>query len=106
MEIIISPNAVERSSLIPWDEFLRQTGVHPIQLGELIELGWVAAVQTSRGEYLFELRDVYRIRKFERLCRDFDLPPQGGCILVDLLARIEYLESRTRELERLLGRRV
>lgn len=95
--------AMTRSQYISWTELLAQTGMHPSRVGELMELGWLAAVRTSQGDYLFRLRDVYRLRKYERLCHDFELSCVGGSIVVDLLERIEYLEDRVRELERLLG---
>lgn len=93
-----------RSRLITFVEFVDMTGVHPSRLGELIELGWIEPSRTSEDQYLFRLADVYRTSKLERLCRDFDLSCVGGSIIVDLLARIECLEQKVRDLERLFGR--
>jgi len=92
-----------RSEFISWAEFLELASVHPSRLGELIDLGWIEPRRTSGDEYLFRVRDVYRIRKLERICRDFELSSIGGTIIVDLLSRIEFLESKVRDLERLLG---
>jgi len=50
---------------------------------------------------LFRSRDVYRLRKLERLARDFELPLHGVGIIVELLERIDCLETKVRELERL-----
>ena len=47
---------------------------------------------------MFRQEDVYRIRKLERLCSDFELHPLGGSIVMDLLDRIAELEVRIREL--------
>jgi chaperone modulatory protein CbpM len=91
-----------RSELISWSQFLEQTGVHPSRLGELIELGWIEPVRTRGELYLFRVRDVYRLRKMERICRDFDLSSVGGSIIVDLLERIDALEQKVRQMERLL----
>lgn len=94
------------SELVGWAEIMELTGVHPSSLGELIELGWIAPIRTSGGEhggYLFRQRDVYRVRKYTRLCADFDLPSIGGTIIVDLLERIDELERKVRELERIAG---
>jgi len=91
-----------RSELISWAEFIELTGLHPSRVGELIELGWIEPRMTSEDRYLFRVRDVYRLRKLERICRDFELSSIGGTIIVDLLERIEGLEKAVRELEDLL----
>lgn len=91
------------SDFIGWAEIMELTGVHPSSLGELIELGWIEPMRTGGegGGYLFRRRDVYRVRKFSRLCADFNLPSIGGTIIVDLLERIDHLERKVRELERI-----
>ena len=91
-----------RSKMVSWTEFLELTAVHPTRIGELIELGWIEPRTTSEEHYLFKIRDVYRLRKLERLCQDLGVNVSGGCIIVDLLERIEYLEGKVRDLERLL----
>lgn len=92
-----------RSEYIAWTEFIEISGVHPTRLGELIELAWIEPKIISENEYLFRVKDVYRIRKLERLCHDFELSCVGGTLVVDLLTRIQYLENKIAELERLLG---
>ena len=42
--------------------------------------------------------DIYRVRKLERICCDFELPVLGGTIIVDLLERVDQLERRVRDL--------
>ncbi len=101
--IRIIESAPARSAYISWAAFTQQTGVHPTRLGELIELGWLTPRRTSGGGYLFRTVDVYRLRKMERLCQDFELNLAGGTIVVDLLERIEFLEQKVREMERLLS---
>jgi chaperone modulatory protein CbpM len=91
-----------RSRLVAWAQFQELTAVHPSRIGELIDLGWIEPIRTQGEGYLFTLRDVYRLRKLERLCRDLDINAAGGCVIVDLLERIEYLEQKVGELERLL----
>ena len=91
-----------RSKLISWAEFIELTDMHPSRLGELIELGWIEPRRTQDDKLLFRVLDVYRIRKLERICQDFEIPSLGGTIIVDLLDRIEYLEQKVREMERLL----
>jgi len=69
---------------------------------EIVEMGWIVPVRTAENELLFKPDDVYRIRKLERICRDFELTTIGGSIIVDLLERIETLEQQVAELKRLL----
>ena len=95
-----SAGMLVRSEMISWVEFVDMTGVHPTRLGDLIQLGWLEPTLTSGEKYLFRVRDVYRVRKLERLCNDFELSNLGGSIVVDLLSRIEALEQKVRELER------
>lgn len=90
-----------RSGLIARSELLELTAIHPSRLGELLELGWLEPIHVAEGEMLFRHVDVYRIRKLERICTDFELPSLGGTIIVDLLGRIEMLERRLREFERM-----
>ena len=83
MELLQNTKDVpSRSTLIVWGEFLELTGTTPDRLSAL----------------LFRQDDVYRIRKLERLCSDFELHTLGGSIVMDLLDRIATLELRIREL--------
>lgn len=95
-------NLPERSKLIGWVEFVELTEAHPTRIGELIEIGWIEPTTTAEENYLFQARDVYRMRKLMRLIRDLDVNDAGACIIVDLLERIEQLEKKVRDLERLL----
>lgn len=95
-----SAGQVVPSEMISWVEFMDLTSVHPTRLGDLIELGWLEPTKTSGEQFLFCVRDVYRVRKLERICNDFELSSLGGTIIVDLLCRIEALEQKVRELER------
>ena len=92
----------KRSELVAWMEFSQSTGIEPAQVAELLEMGWLEPVRTQSREYLFRRRDVYRVQKLLRLRRDLDVSMSGGCIIVDLLERIERMDQRIRELERLL----
>ena len=87
MELLQNTKDVpSRSTLIVWGEFLELTGTTPDRLSELMDIGWLRQ------------DDVYRIRKLERLCSDFELHTLGGSIVMDLLDRIATLELRIREL--------
>ena len=87
-----------RSSMVVWAEFVELTGTTPDRLHELVEMGWIVPTRTADEALLFRSRDVYRLRKLERLCADFDLHTLGGSIVVDLLDRIDALENKIQEL--------
>lgn len=80
------------------EEFLRLTGLEPERLADLLQLDWLDHTDTENAT-LFSGRDVYRVRKLERICCDFGLPVVGGTIIVDLLERIEELEQQVRSLQ-------
>lgn len=87
------------STVMVWQEFVEATGIAPERLQELLGLGWIE-VRTSAGQdFLFRDIDIYRVRKLERICCDFELPVVGGTIIVDLLERIDTLERMVRRLE-------
>lgn len=92
----------EKSPKMVWMQMVEQTGIHPMRLGELIEMGWIDPVVTQAREYLFSEADVRRVRKLMRLCRDFELSTLAGSIIVDLIHRIEELEQENRQLRSLL----
>lgn len=99
MELLQNSGDVpSRSTLIVWAEFLELTGSTPDHLSELMDIGWLKPTRTAEEALLFRQEDVYRIRKLERLCSDFELHPLGGSIVMDLLDRIAALEVRLREL--------
>ena len=99
MELLQNTKDVpSRSTLIVWGEFLELTGTTPDLLSELMDIGWLKPTRTAEAALLFRQDDVYRIRKLERLCSDFELHTLGGSIVMDLLDRIATLELRIREL--------
>lgn len=95
-------NLPEPSDLVAWGQMVEYTDIDPNRCAELIELGWVAPVKTNQAEYLFRLRDVYRVQKLMRICRDLEVSFSGGTIIVDLLEKIEILEGELEEAKRLL----
>ncbi len=101
-EVITVTSVPARSERISFAQLQELTGLHPTVVGELIELGWITPERTTSESYLFRSRDVYRLRKLERIQRDFELPLLGASIVVDLLERIDYLETKVKELNRLL----
>ena len=79
-------------------EFLELTGLTEDVLMELVRMDWIVPNKTAQQEFLFVHMDVLRVRKFRRLCADFELSPVAGVIIVDLLERINNLEERVRVL--------
>ena len=80
------------------EEFMASTGIAPERLRELLALGWLES-RTEGSDQFFRDADIYRVRKLERICCDFELPVVGGAIIVDLLERIDALEHKVRELQ-------
>jgi chaperone modulatory protein CbpM len=101
-EIIGVTTVPARSERLSFTQLQELTGLHPTIVGELIELGWITPEHTTADAYLFRAKDLYRLRKFDRIQRDFELSLLGASIVVDLLERIDYLENKVRELHRLL----
>ncbi|WP_291319778.1 chaperone modulator CbpM [Desulfonatronospira sp.] len=91
-----------RANLIHWSQFVQRTGVCPGMLGELVEMGWVESICTSPESYHFPEKEVFRVQKLVRLCRDFELPTIGGVLIIDLLDRIEQQDKEIRQLRRLI----
>jgi chaperone modulatory protein CbpM len=77
-------------------EFLELTGLTEEALLELVRLDWIVPSTTAQQEFLFVSMDVVRVRKYRRLCADFELSPVAGIIIVDLLERIDHLQERLR----------
>lgn len=77
-------------------EFLELTGLTEEALLELVRLDWIVPSTTAQQEFLFVGMDVVRVRKYRRLCADFELSPVAGIIIVDLLERIDHLQERLR----------
>lgn len=91
-----------KSNLIHWTQFVQSTGVSPYRLSELVEMGWVDAVRITSENYHFPEREIFRVQKLMRICRDFELPTIGGTIIVDLLERIEDMEKEVAQLRTLI----
>lgn len=85
-----------RSALMVRAEFIELSGTTSDRVNELLDMEWLHPTRTADEALLFGPSDVYRLRKLERLCADFDLHTVAGTIIVDLLERIERLENQLR----------
>ena len=65
------------------EEFMASTGIAPERLRELLALGWLES-RTEGSDQFFRDADIYRVRKLERICCDFELPVVGGTIIVGI----------------------
>ena len=95
-------NLPEQSKFVAWAQLVELTGIQPAEVSELVDLGWINPAKTSADEHLFRFRDVYRIHKLMRLVKDLDVSFNSGSIIVDLLERVEELETEIEELKRLV----
>lgn len=83
-------------------QVMEMTGLEKTVVLELISMEWVRPGTTGDGHYLFETRDLYRMGKLSRLCKDLGVTPTGGSIIVDLLERVEKLENQIEEMRKLI----
>lgn len=89
----------EPSEYIAWAQLVEFTGITSQEMAELAELGWLEPSRTGADGYLFLCRDVMRVQKLKRLCKDLGITATGGTIIVDLLERIEELEQEVETLQ-------
>jgi DNA-binding transcriptional MerR regulator len=77
-------------------EVASRCGIHPELLNRLVRLGLVDTAGRNRrsGERLFSIETVPLIRKIMRLRRDLGINYPGIAVVLELLHRIEELESR------------
>lgn len=80
------------------EEFIYRTGINPLRLEELMDLDWLHFEYLGEDNYLFLETEVVKVQKLLRLCRDLEIPTLAGMIIVDLLERIEALETKLRQL--------
>lgn len=85
-------------NVVALEEFIELTGISPEHLKEIVALGWIHTKSEEDSAQMYLDADIYRVRKLERICCDFELPVIGGTIIVDLLDRIDRLERLVRQL--------
>lgn len=96
-----APSLPTPSHVMAVEQFMEITGISPEHLQELVALGWLEARTSAADAQMFRDADVYRVRKLERICYDFEIPVIGGTIIVDLLDRVDRLERLVRDLHKL-----
>ena len=97
----------DNTHVFTWLEFTKEAGITEERAKELLDLGWLQPTNAVSGDesildydvILLRQVDVFKARKANRLCMDFELPSLAGAIIVDLLERIDDLEARLKEKE-------
>ncbi len=95
------------TSIFTWAEFTKEADITEERAKEFLELGWLQAANAESDQAptlehdktLFRQIDVFKARKANRLCMDFEMPSLAGAIIVDLLERIDDLEALLKEKE-------
>ncbi|MHC1728741.1 MAG: chaperone modulator CbpM [Syntrophobacteraceae bacterium] len=83
-------------------EVARRAGLHPELIHRFIRLGLIDFLDhTDDGELLFESDVVPLLRRILRLRNELGVNYAGIGVVLELMARVEALEARIRELERL-----
>lgn len=83
-------------ALLTLIEFIQEAQIEETKCREYIDIGWLQPIEQEK--FLFSPDDILKVRKADRLCRDFDLPSQAGAMIVDLLQKIDELENQLAQL--------
>jgi chaperone modulatory protein CbpM len=81
---------------IQLDVFATRCGLHPDMVRRLVALGLVACQQDARGDLWFEPSAVVTVARIQRLRTGLGLNYAAIGLVLDLLDRIEELESASR----------
>ncbi len=78
-------------------QFVQEAEIEEKKCQEYIDIGWLQPIEKENN--LFNSDDIFKIRKAERLCRDFEIPCHAGAMIVDLLEKIDDLENQIAQLK-------
>jgi chaperone modulatory protein CbpM len=90
---------VDDCDVVGLDEMVRLSGLTRDAVEELAEAGCLGEAHRQGTDWLFDARSGDLARRARRLRRDFELDDAGAALALALLAHIERLEARLRELE-------
>ncbi|MCU1462138.1 MAG: MerR family transcriptional regulator [Acidimicrobiales bacterium] len=85
-----------QSAVLDLDAFSRATGLHPVLVERLVALGLLQTVPTVGGPVQFSAAEVVRASRIQRLRDGLALNYAALGLVLDLLDRIDVLESRLR----------
>jgi MerR family transcriptional regulator/heat shock protein HspR len=99
--IILTKRVTRAASGIGAGEVAAQCGVHPELIDRFVDLGLVEPLcwHERRNEWLFDKNTIPLVRKIIRLRNQLGINYAGIGVVLELLSRIERLESRILELE-------
>ena len=81
-------------------ELAARAGVHPELIDRFFRLGLIEFSESTRdGESLFDPEVIPLVRRILRLRNELGVNYAGVGVILELISRIEALESRIRELE-------
>jgi DNA-binding transcriptional MerR regulator len=81
-------------------EVASRVGLHPELIDRFVSLGLIEfAENTEDGEMIFDSEVIPIIRRILRLRNDLGVNYAGVGVILELMARLEALEARIRELE-------
>lgn len=99
--IMIRQNEATETSLLRLRHIARQCDVHPETVNRFVRLGLIDPAEGAGqdGEWLFTRETIGMIRKILRLRNELGINFAGIGVVLDLLSRLEELETRLREME-------
>jgi len=105
----------DNTSVFTWVEFTKEAGIAEQRAKDFLDLGWLQPINaasdgnldkdinTENDKILLRQVDVFKARKANRLCVDFEIPSLAGAIIVDLLEKIDTLEVQLKEKNNING---
>jgi DNA-binding transcriptional MerR regulator len=81
---------------LPLDALARRSGLHPDMVRQLVALGLLSCRRDARGEPWFEASAVATVARIQRLRTGLGLNYAAIGLVLDLLDRIDELESDSR----------
>ncbi len=99
--IVIRQNEATGTSLLRLRHIARQCDVHPEMINRFVRLGLIDPAETAEkdGEWMFTQETIGLIRKIMRLRNELGINFAGIGVVLDLLSRVEELETRIRDME-------
>jgi len=99
--IMVRQNEPDGHSLVRMRYLARQCNVHPEMINRFVRLGLIDPAEGpgQDGEWLFTRETIGMIRKILRLRNELGINFAGIGVVLDLLSRLEELETRLREME-------
>ncbi|TFL08472.1 hypothetical protein CSC67_20630 [Pusillimonas caeni] len=92
------------SDICSFEHVVEVSGLSAQELRELIETGIIEPSNDDPGNYFFHTQCIVVARKARRLRDDFELDTRGLALALNLLRRVDDLETEIARLRARLGR--